>query len=281
MRDRAATALARSLTVATKDRPAGGQLRTARSNGMFLPARRKQLVRKIEEAHRAAWWAWPIGKRRGPAVLHYQPGTEYKPHYDYRPQRTGHAHHPQARRPARGPPFVMYLASPTRAVGTIFPDVSLEVRPSAQRVFFSYDAPTLPTKTLHGGAPVLAGEKWIAPSGCARGGFGVTATAWKVKGQRISIEVEDTRRGRHCRPAGPVLLVIMLGMQLVAWRRPSCRPCGPGLSRRAFGQPRHRPSSTSITGRAHLVVGKLQAPPGLQVKRALHGPTWRRTPSGA
>jgi prolyl 4-hydroxylase len=29
-------------------------------------------------------------------------------------------------------------------------------------VFFSYHAPHVSTKTLHGGAPVLEGEKWVA-----------------------------------------------------------------------------------------------------------------------
>jgi prolyl 4-hydroxylase len=29
-------------------------------------------------------------------------------------------------------------------------------------VFFSYERPDPSTRTLHGGAPVLAGEKWIA-----------------------------------------------------------------------------------------------------------------------
>jgi len=29
-------------------------------------------------------------------------------------------------------------------------------------VFFSYEEPDPATRTLHGGAPVLAGEKWVA-----------------------------------------------------------------------------------------------------------------------
>ena len=29
-------------------------------------------------------------------------------------------------------------------------------------VFFSYDRPEASTRTLHGGAPVIEGEKWVA-----------------------------------------------------------------------------------------------------------------------
>jgi prolyl 4-hydroxylase len=58
---------------------------------------------------------------------------------------------------------VMYLAEPERGGGTTFPDVHLEVAPKrGNAVFFSYDRPHPATRTLHGGAPVLAGEKWIA-----------------------------------------------------------------------------------------------------------------------
>jgi prolyl 4-hydroxylase len=41
--------------------------------------------------------------------------------------------------------------------------VHLEVAPKrGNAVFFSYERPHPSTKTLHGGAPVIEGEKWIA-----------------------------------------------------------------------------------------------------------------------
>jgi prolyl 4-hydroxylase len=43
------------------------------------------------------------------------------------------------------------------------------VRGSA--VFFSYDRPHAITKTLHGGTPVLAGEKWVATKWMRQGVF--------------------------------------------------------------------------------------------------------------
>jgi prolyl 4-hydroxylase len=45
----------------------------------------------------------------------------------------------------------------------VFPDIGLEVAPvRGNGVFFSYDRPHPATRTLHGGAPVTAGEKWVA-----------------------------------------------------------------------------------------------------------------------
>ncbi len=57
----------------------------------------------------------------------------------------------------------MYLQEPEQGGATTFPDVGLEVAPvRGTGVFFSYDRPDPVTRTLHGGAPVLAGEKWVA-----------------------------------------------------------------------------------------------------------------------
>ena len=51
----------------------------------------------------------------------------------------------------------MYLGEPEKGGGTTFPDVHLEVFPKrGHGVFFSYERPHPSTRTLHGGAPVLA-----------------------------------------------------------------------------------------------------------------------------
>ena len=58
---------------------------------------------------------------------------------------------------------MIYLNDPLKGGGTIFPDVFLEVAPRrGNAVFFSYERPHPSTRTLHGGAPVIEGEKWIA-----------------------------------------------------------------------------------------------------------------------
>ncbi len=45
----------------------------------------------------------------------------------------------------------------------MFPDIGLEVAAiRGNAVFFAYERPTPASRTLHGGTPVAAGEKWIA-----------------------------------------------------------------------------------------------------------------------
>ena len=57
----------------------------------------------------------------------------------------------------------MYLHEPGQGGATVFPDIGLQVAPQrGHAVFFSYVRAHPSSHTLHGGAPVTAGEKWIA-----------------------------------------------------------------------------------------------------------------------
>jgi prolyl 4-hydroxylase len=153
--------LARSLTVAT--RTGGEEINADRtSRGMFFRRGENPLVARIE-ARLARLLNWPQENGEGLQILHYQPGTEYKPHYDYFDPAEPGTPSILRRGGQRVATVVMYLAEPERGGGTTFPDVHLEVAPKrGNAVFFSYDRPHPATRTLHGGAPVLAGEKWIA-----------------------------------------------------------------------------------------------------------------------
>jgi prolyl 4-hydroxylase len=153
--------LARSLTVETKT--GGEEINADRtSSGMFFQRGENDLVRRIE-ARIARLVNWPEEKGEGLQVLHYRPGTEYKPHYDYFDPKEPGTPAILRRGGQRVGTLVMYLGEPDKGGGTIFPDVRLEIAPKrGNAVFFSYERPHPSTKTLHGGAPVLAGEKWIA-----------------------------------------------------------------------------------------------------------------------
>jgi prolyl 4-hydroxylase len=153
--------LARSLTVAT--RTGGEEINADRtSSGMFFQRGETALIARIE-ARLARLLNWPEENGEGLQILHYQPGTEYKPHYDYFDPSEPGTPSILRRGGQRVATVVMYLAEPERGGGTTFPDVHLEVAPKrGNAVFFSYDRPHPATRTLHGGAPVLAGEKWIA-----------------------------------------------------------------------------------------------------------------------
>lgn len=151
----------RSLTV---DNQSGGESinddRT--SNGMFFQRGENELIRRIEERI-ARLLNWPLENGEGLQVLHYRPGAEYKPHYDYFAPNEPGTPTIVKRGGQRVGTLVMYLNEPTRGGGTTFPDAGLQVVPRrGNAVFFSYDRPDPSTKTLHGGAPVLEGEKWIA-----------------------------------------------------------------------------------------------------------------------
>lgn len=153
--------MARSLTVETKT--GGEELNPDRtSNGMFFNRGESELVRRIE-ARIARLIQWPVENGEGMQVLNYKPGAEYKAHYDYfDPAEPGTPTILQ-RGGQRVGTVVMYLNNPVRGGGTTFPDVGLEVIPQrGNAVFFSYDRPAPATRTLHGGAPVIEGEKWIA-----------------------------------------------------------------------------------------------------------------------
>ncbi len=153
--------LARSLTVAT--RTGGEELNADRtSNGMFFQRGETALVARIE-ARIARLVNWPLENGEGLQILQYRPGAEYKPHYDYFDPAEPGTPTILKRGGQRVGTLVMYLSEPEKGGGTTFPDIHLEVAPKrGNAVFFSYDRPHPSTRTLHGGAPVIAGEKWIA-----------------------------------------------------------------------------------------------------------------------
>ncbi|MEJ5990991.1 2OG-Fe(II) oxygenase [Ramlibacter sp. PS3R-8] len=153
--------LARSLTVAT--RTGGEEVNADRtSNGMFFQRAETELVRRIER-RLAVLVNWPEENGEGLQILQYGPGAEYKPHYDYFDPTEPGTPTILKRGGQRVATIVIYLAEPDKGGGTVFPDVLLEVAPKrGNAVFFSYERPHPSTRTLHGGSPVLAGEKWIA-----------------------------------------------------------------------------------------------------------------------
>ncbi|MDP1789407.1 MAG: 2OG-Fe(II) oxygenase, partial [Methylibium sp.] len=153
--------LARSHTVDTAT--GASEINAARtSDGMFF-TRGEHAVCARFEARIAALLNWPVENGEGLQVLHYRPGAEYKPHYDYfDPEQPG-TPAVLKRGGQRVATLVTYLNTPLRGGGTTFPDVGLEITPhKGHTVFFSYDRPHPSTRSLHGGAPVLDGEKWVA-----------------------------------------------------------------------------------------------------------------------
>jgi prolyl 4-hydroxylase len=162
--------LARSETVQTET--GSSEVNEARtSQGMFFERGEHAVCARLE-ARIATLMNWPIENGEGLQVLRYGPGAEYKPHYDY--FDPGQAGTPTIlkRGGQRVASLVCYLNTPALGGATVFPDVQLDVAPvRGNAVFFSYDRPHPITRTLHGGAPVVEGEKWVATKWLREGRF--------------------------------------------------------------------------------------------------------------
>jgi prolyl 4-hydroxylase len=122
------------------------------------------LIARIE-ARIAELTSYPLENGEPIQVLNYGPGAEYKPHFDYfNPADPGN-HQVLSMGGQRIATLIMYLNDVESGGSTVFPDIGLDVLPKrGNAVFFAYaDAEgRLDSRTLHGGSPVAAGEKWIA-----------------------------------------------------------------------------------------------------------------------
>lgn len=162
--------LSRSETVVNAT--GGSEINAARtSQGMFFNRGENELCQRIE-ARIAALLQWPVEHGEGIQILRYAPGAEYRPHFDYfDPGQPGTPSILQ-RGGQRVGTLVMYLNTPSAGGATTFPDAGVTVHAVAgAAVFFSYALPTPQTKTLHGGAPVVDGEKWVATKWLREGRF--------------------------------------------------------------------------------------------------------------
>ena len=168
--DAARPRMARSETVRNLD--GGTEVNPARtSQGMFFSRGESALIQRIE-ARIAHLLKWPVSHGEGLQVLHYTPGAEYKPHFDYFDPAVPGSGPILKRGGQRLGTLVMYLNTPEAGGATTFPDVGFQVLPvKGNAVFFSYDRPHPSTGTLHGGAPVTAGDKWVATKWLREGVF--------------------------------------------------------------------------------------------------------------
>jgi prolyl 4-hydroxylase len=130
------------------------------SEGMFFTLNETPLIGRIEQ-RLATLLEMPVAHGEGLQILHYLPGQEYKPHFDwFDPTHPGFGIITAAGG-QRVASVVMYLNTPEQGGGTEFPEVGLTV--SARRgsaVYFAYEGGD--PNSLHAGLPVIRGEKWIA-----------------------------------------------------------------------------------------------------------------------
>lgn len=132
------------------------------SSGTFLERKEEPLVQKLDQRI-ADLLKWPVENGECLQILNYQPGAEYQPHHDYFDPEASGTKVQLARGGQRVATMLVYLNECEQGGATIFPDVGLSVFPRpGLGVYFEYDKPHESTKSLHGGSPVVKGEKWVA-----------------------------------------------------------------------------------------------------------------------
>lgn len=146
--------------------PATGEFRVIAertSEGCAFERGQTPLIQAIERRLAAAM-GLPVDHGEGLQVLHYQPGGEYRAHFDYfPPDDPGSAQHigPYGQRVST---MVMYLNDVPEGGATTFPQAHISVTPKkGSAVLFKYANALgqLDALSLHAGAPVLRGDKWI------------------------------------------------------------------------------------------------------------------------
>ncbi|RJG07951.1 proline hydroxylase [Noviherbaspirillum cavernae] len=147
------------------DTDGGTQLHAHRtSKGAMLGRGETELIARID-ARLAAIARWPVQNGEGLQVLRYEKGNEYRAHYDwFDPDQPGPRKHLEHGGQRVGT-FVLYLCDVDEGGGTSFPNLGLEVQPrKGNAVFFrntdDYGSPD--RQTLHAGAPVVSGIKFVA-----------------------------------------------------------------------------------------------------------------------
>lgn len=134
------------------------------SFGTYFPRGSHPVVKAVEERI-AGLFQFPLSHAEPIQILNYAPHAEYKPHHDYFDESSVEGQRLVARSGNRVATLIMYLNEVERGGATIFPKLNLQVLPRKGSVlYFDYwlAGGVYDPDSLHGGAPVLAGEKWIA-----------------------------------------------------------------------------------------------------------------------
>ncbi|XP_065863525.1 probable prolyl 4-hydroxylase 4 [Euphorbia lathyris] len=150
------------------------------SSGMFISKAKDPIVSGVEEKI-ATWTFLPKENGEDIQVLRYEHGQKYDPHYDYFVDKVN-----IARGGHRMATVLMYLSDVGKGGETVFPNAEEAPRRKATQIeedfsecakkgiavkprkgdallFFSLHPNAVPDPiSLHGGCPVIEGEKWSA-----------------------------------------------------------------------------------------------------------------------
>jgi prolyl 4-hydroxylase len=131
---------------------------------MFFRPAETDLVARIEKRI-AQLIGQPAENGEGLQILRYPEGAESTPHFDYLMASNDANRESIERSGQRVSTLILYLNQVAAGGETTFPHTGFAVAPQqGNAVYFEYgdDAGQTDPLSLHAGAPVLAGEKWIA-----------------------------------------------------------------------------------------------------------------------
>jgi prolyl 4-hydroxylase len=153
------------------------------SEGMFFLPGETPLVAALD-ARFSEIMNLPVAHGEGLQVLRYGPGARYTPHVDFLVPRNESSEQSLRRSGQRVSSLVAYLNDVPGGGETIFPHAGLTVGPiRGNAVYFEYcnSRGQVDAASLHGGAPVSAGEKWVVTKWMRQRPF-VSAPATTARG---------------------------------------------------------------------------------------------------
>ncbi|MFP3566770.1 2OG-Fe(II) oxygenase [Paraburkholderia sp. SIMBA_030] len=149
-------------------------IRNRTSEGIWFQRGEDAFIERIDRRV-SSLMNWPVENGEGLQVLHYNTDGEYQPHFDYfPPDQPGSAVH-TAQGGQRVATLIVYLNDVADGGETIFPEAGFSVAAKqGGAVYFRYmnGQRQLDPLTLHGGAPVLGGDKWIMTKWMRERGYG-------------------------------------------------------------------------------------------------------------
>ena len=134
------------------------------SFGMFFRLRENAFIARLDRRV-SELMNLPVENGEGLQVLHYPAGARSMPHFDFLVPSNEASKASLARSGQRVSTLVTYLNEVEEGGETVFPECGWSVSPRlGSAVYFEYcnSLSQIDHASLHAGAPVLRGEKWVA-----------------------------------------------------------------------------------------------------------------------
>lgn len=148
-----------------KDAQQGGaNVQSVRTNtGMGFSLIDTDLVIQLAHARIAAAIDAPVAHQEPTNILHYAPGQEYRPHYDFIDPGVAHFARELQTVGQRTVTFLIYLNDDYQGGATVFPRLNwgFKAKAGGALAFWNLTDGQPDVRTLHAGTPTTDGVKWL------------------------------------------------------------------------------------------------------------------------